>query len=79
MSDLKFVFDAAELTALINAAEHVEGAKKKVQLEVDFDASSGTITPTIKASILHSKAGVLTPASGGGSSHGCPNPPCACC
>lgn len=49
MSDLKFAIDAKKLHHFIT--EHGMDGEKKIEFEVDFDASSGHIVPKLTASV----------------------------
>ena len=76
---MKFVISHEALKKLMESAETIDGAKKLVQLEVDFDSSKGIIEPTLYAANLHKLADGTFQASASAKSPTCPNPPCNCC
>ena len=79
MSALKFVISHDELKKMMDSAETIDGARKLVQLEVDFDSSKGRIEPTLVASNLHKLANGTLQQSASAKVPTCPSPPCACC
>ena len=79
MSGLKFVISHDELKKLMDSAEAIDGAKKLIHLELDFDSSKGVIEPTLHASNLHKLADGKLHIASNSKVKGCPNPPCGCC
>jgi hypothetical protein len=80
MATLKFVFSHDDLKQLMEKAESIDGAKKLLHFELDFDTNKGIVEPTLHATNLHKLAnGTLQPSALGASGRGCPNPPCGCC
>lgn len=79
MAAMKFVISHDELKKLMDSSEHIEGAKKLIQLEVDFDSSKGKIEPTLHVANLHKLANGTFQASASAKKPTCPNPPCGCC
>ena len=79
MATLKFVISHDELKKLMDSSETIEGAKKLIQLEVDFETKNNVIEPTLVASnLLKLKTGEFQ-ASTSTPAKTCPNPPCTCC
>ena len=72
---LKFVFNHDELKKFLNESETIEGAKKKLLLEVEFHTTNGFIEPKITATTMHVHPdnSITMGLSGGGG--GCPYPP----
>jgi hypothetical protein len=79
MSAMKFVISHDELKKLMDSIENIPGAKKLIQLEVDFDSSNGRIEPTLHVSNLFKLADGKFQASASARKPACPNPPCICC
>jgi len=74
---LKFVFSHDELLKFLHETETIDGAEKKLLLEIEFETTKGFIEPTIKATSIHvhSDDTVTMGLRGPG---GCPNPPGRC-